>query len=489
MAKRYYPSTPKAKKTQDNATKWRDMAVKTQAPEVSIDLTNPLKFKDERVEKIHNEWAKRFADDWLNPIANVGVNNSIMQYSQFINSRLPYAECAYLANDSIINNALSKIANEILRKGGEIKIEDFEGDKSEVIKALETRLKELNFWNVLHKAIVTALTYGSGFVFIDTNTDKLDTPLYNALAFAKENKVQGLRVVEPYLCGAVEVETSNPLNKGFMKPEKWFVSGGGIIHKSRLLSVSLYDCPDMIKPLYNYGGISLCQFMKNYVMQADISRQALSDIFLRFRTIIIQSDLPKINAQEAVDRIAVVNKQRNNAGTLLLTNDEKYYETITSLTGLDKLIAQMQENIAVSARMPAVKLLGLTPSGFNATGDFDLKSYYDEIMSLQNSIIKPIIEKFLQYFAYELGFDIMPSFEFTPLSTENALNEAQINSTEAQTINTLIQGGIITQEQGFEYLQGKDIISRDEKFDDENAADFSELELDGADFGKESTEV
>ena len=482
MAKRFYPSTPKAKQAQTQG-KWGEMSVKSTAPALSIDLSSPLKFKDERVSGIHTSWAKKFSDEWLNNVANIGVNNSIMQYSQFINSRLPYAECAYLANDSIINNALSKIANEILRKGGEIKIEDFEGDKAELIKSLEKRLNELNFWQIWHKAIITALTYGSAFIFVDTNTETLESPLYTALA--KDNKITGLRVVEPYLCGAVDVETANPLNKNFMKPEKWYVSGGGIIHKSRLIMLSIYDCPDMIKPLYNYGGISLCQFMKSYVMQADISRQALSDIFLRFRTIIIQSDLPKINAQEAVDRVAVINKQRNNAGTLLLTNDEKYFETITSLSGLDKLVAQMQENIAVSARMPAVKLLGLTPSGFNATGDFDLKSYYDEIMSLQNSVIKPLLEKFLQYFANELGFNVLPTFEFTPLSTENALNEAQISSTEANTINALIQAGVITQEQGFEYLQGKGIISKDDDFSENAEADF---DFGGLEFGKETNE-
>ncbi len=467
--KRFYPSTPKAKQAN-----WGAINANTKREGISVDLSNPLHFADARVEKIHNDWAQRFADSWINNTASVGANNSIMQHSQWINSRLPYAECAYLANDSIINNALSKIANEILRKGGEIKCEDFEGDKNELIKQLETRLNSLNFWQVIHKAITTALTYGSAFVFVDTNTENLEKPLYFTPQLAQANKIQHLKVIEPYLVGAIEVNASNPLNADFMKPSKWFISGGGVVDRTRLLHITIYDCPDMLKPLYNYGGISLCQFMKDYVMQADISRQALSDIFLRFRTIIIQSDLPKINASEAVERVAVINKQRNNAGTLLLTNDEKYYETITTLTGLDKLVAQMQENIAVSARMPAVKLLGLTPSGFNATGDFDLKSYYDEIMSLQNSIIKPIVEKFLRYFACELGFDVLPTFEFTPLSTENALNEAQINSTEANTINALIQAGVITQEQGFEYLQGKDIISKDADFDESAEADFGE---------------
>ena len=479
--KRFYPSTPK--KDAD----WQSIKANTQSPSISYDLSIPTRFNDERVNAVHNEWAKSFADSWVNSTANIGANNAIVNLSQFINARLPYAECAFLANDTIINNALSKISNEILRKGGEIKIDDFNGDSTEIVKALESRLKELNFWQVLNKAIVTSLTYGGALIFVDTNTDaeNLDKPLYATATLAQNNKIQHLRVIEPYLCGAIEVNTSNPLNKDFMRPSKWFVSGGGTIDKTRLLSLAIYQAPDMLKPLYNYLGISLCQFMRDYVMSADVSRQALSDIFLRFRTIIIQSDLPKINAQNAVDRVAVINKQRNNAGTLLLTNDEKYYETITPLSGLDKLIAQMQENIAVSARMPAVKLLGLTPSGFNATGDFDLKSYYDEIMSLQNAIIKPFIDKIMRYLALEIGFDLYPSFEFEPLNSETALNEAQINSTEANTINTLIQAGVITQEQGFAYLQSKEIIPKNEKFSEDAEVDF-DLDMPSEDINGEN---
>ncbi len=456
--KHFYPST------QRKSVKWNEIS--TQEP-VVLNLENPVRFNDERVNSTYNKWFTRFNDEWVNQVANVGVGNSITQYSEWINSRLPYATCALLANDSIINNAISKYANEILRKGGKIVLNcESQENENDIIKALENRMNELNFFDKIHELIIASLTYGGAFLFIDTNTENLSDELYFSERINKENKITNLQVIEPYLIGAVNVNSSNPLNKDFMKPKEWYVSGAGVINSSRLVPLVFFECPDMIKPLYNYLGISLCQFMKNYVMTADISRQSLCDIFLRFRTIIIKSDLAKINADEAASRVKFINRERNNAGTLLLTSDEEYIESITSLQNLDKLIAQMQENIAVSARMPAVKLLGLTPSGFNATGDFDLKSYYDEIMSYQNALIKPIIEKFLRVFALEMGFDIYPKYEFENLNSENALNQAQINSTESQTISNLIQSGIITQEQGFNYLQGKQIIDKGESFDD-----------------------
>ena len=247
-----------------------------------------------------------------------------------------------------------------------------------------------------------------------------------------------------------------------MKPRKWYVSGNdGLIHNSRFLRLVFFEAPALLKPLYNFMGVSLCQFMRNYVASADIARQSLADIFLRFKTTIIRSDMVKINALEAKERALSINRQFNNLGSLLLTKDEEYLETITPLSGLDKLVAQMLENIAVSARMPAVKLLGLTPSGFNATGDFDLNSYYDEIMSLQNAIIKPLIDRVLRILSLEQGLDIYPSYEFEVLQKISEQEQTINNNGEADLVGKLLQNGIITPEQAFEYLKDKDIIKAD----------------------------
>lgn len=473
--KGFYPTKRKV-----SFNDWQSISENKQKP---FDLSAPIAFNDE-VLKTHTSWAQKFSDDWINSVANIGSGASILQHSEWLNQRLSYAECALLANDSIINNAVGKITNEILRKKGIItlSIQDKELE-NDLIAKIETRMQELDFWNVIRKAINTSLVYGGALIFIDTNSADLSLPLYDKKEILATNKIQGLKVVEPYLCGVANVNTTNPLNSDFMKPREWFVSGAGKLHKSRIETLIMFECPDMIKPLYNYLGISLCQFMKSYVMSADVARQSLNDIFLRFRTIIIKSDLAKINAEQAKERVKYINNQRNNAGTLLLTADEEYNETITTLSGLDKIVAQMQENIAVSARMPAVKLLGLTPSGFNATGDFDLASYYDEIMSIQNAIIKPLIDKLLRLICLELELDVMPSFEFDKLSSENKISEAQYNNVETQTITNLIQSGVITQEQGLDYLKGKDILDNIEfladseglDFDLENNAEFKDI--------------
>ncbi|WP_265604351.1 anti-CBASS protein Acb1 family protein, partial [Campylobacter jejuni] len=124
-------------------------------------------------------WASRFKDEWFNEIGNVNAGNSLTQYSSFLINRMPYNECAFLASDSIINNAITKYCNEILRKGGKIivDIEDKEY-QSDLVEKLEKRLQNLKFFETLKEAIATSLTYGGALIFIDVNSEDLSEPLY-----------------------------------------------------------------------------------------------------------------------------------------------------------------------------------------------------------------------------------------------------------------------------------------------------------------------
>ena len=471
MKRRFYPK-------KSNLEKFNHMV--NNSYNQGLNLEPLVNFNDENTTKIYQSWLNRFSDNWSNSLANINANNALGQYSEFILNRLSYAECAFLAGDSIINNAITKYENEIFRRGGNIIIENVENttEADAIRKQLEKKIKELDLISILGEAVRCALTFGGALIFIDVNAEDLSAPLYDKAKILSQNAIKGLRVIPPYLCGASEVETANPLNADFMKPKKWYVSGNaGVIDTSRVIPLTIFESPTLIKPLFNFFGISLTQFMKNYVASADIARQSLSDMLLRFRSEIIKSDLIKINPSEAIARAKAINKQKNNQALMLLTKDEEYIQSITPLSGLDKLIAQLQENVAVSARMPSVKLLGLTPSGFNATGDFDLASYYDEIMILQNSKIKPVIEKILDLLVKSLGWEnVLVSYEFNTLEKASDLDKAQAKNLEMDFISKAIQNGILTSEQAFMYLKEKglinDSLTYDESTELDNIADF-----------------
>lgn len=442
----------------------------------ALNLNKPYLFTDSACDLVFEKWQTSFADAWVNNVASINSNNSLMQHSEFINERMSYAECAAIATESIINNAIGKINDDIFARGGVFKIESQDIEKTSELQTLLLReFQRLGIWESLKKAVFTNLVFGGAFIFFDFDSDDLSKEFFYKPETLKENKFRGLKIVPPYLVAPQSVETANPLSPFYMNPRKWFISGSQTIDATRCEILAFFEAPDLIKPLYNFFGLPYTQFMKPYVMSADIARQSLSDLFLRFRSEAIKTDLVKVNMQDAKARANAINKMKNNLGVLLLTPDEEYIQTITPLTGLDKILAQMQENIAVSARMPAVKLLGLTPSGFNATGDYDLHSYYDFISSLQNTKIKPIIEKIARVVLMANGYDLYLEYEFELLEKESSLEKAQVENLNADFVAKNIQNGLITQEQGLEILKEKENLPNSIKYDEQDA-DLGDLE-------------
>ncbi|TLD85817.1 DUF1073 domain-containing protein [Helicobacter sp. MIT 05-5294] len=433
----FYPSKPKAK-AQQNKT----IVYASQIQDNRADLEPLTRFCDEK------EYQK-FIDSFFNTQAGINSANSVMQYSNFLLQRLSYVECSSLSTEPIINNAIGKFSNELFRKGFEIVCSN-QTQKD----YLDNRVKEIELEKILRNAIEASLIYGGCILYEDRGfQDKLDTPLYVTKEIAQRNKLKQIVCVSPFNVGASEVEMYNPLSDRYMKPNKYYINGNGNVHYTRLENLVIFNVPDLILPIFNFFGLSLCQLMKEAVRNTNTSYNALADILLRFKTDIITSDLLKINPTEAIARAQFINKSKNNLGTLLLTKDEEMQQFVTSLAGLDKVVAQLQESVAIAARMPAVKLLGLTPSGFNATGDYDLNNFYDELESMQKTILKPYIEKILRELSLEIGINEMVEVEFNSLKDVDERTEAESINLVLDSCIKGIEAGIITQEQALQIVK------------------------------------
>ena len=277
----------------------------------------------------------------------------------------------------------------------------------------------------------------------------------------KDNKLIDIRVVEPWLFAPSQVNFANPLESDYMKPKSWYVTGAGMVHNSRLLTFEFFEVTDLIKPLYNFMGISLCQLMLDKVKSADSIRQSLSDMFLRFRTTVIKTPaLMSSDKEELKQRIELINMSENNLGKLVLRDDEDLINIITPLSGYDKIQAQAYEAIAAAAGIPINKLFGQTPTGLNNNGLYDLQSFYDTIQGYQNTTILPFIEKILNILANEIDFDGNVSFEFESPMKLSALDESNQANTEADFYTKLINAGVISQDEALIELQRKGFLDK-----------------------------
>lgn len=462
---KYYPTAPKHK-IKDNIRELFNYFVQKQSDKERINLAPLVSFKDSYD---HAEWEKHFKDSWQNSYANLGTGNSLMQHSHFILQRIGYPELAKLSScDDIISNAIDILVRECLSKWGHINVElgdetlsgDAKQEKAnEIIGYLEKRLVELDFKSVLYSVCKKAFGFGGVGVYLAFKGNQELSKEVIISKETRENKLLALRVVEAWLFAPSEVNFSNPLENDYMKPKKWYVSGAGMVHNSRLLTLQFFEVADLIKPLYNFMGISLCQLMQDKVKSADSVRQSLSDMFLRFRTAIIKTPaLMSADKQELTNRIELINLSENNFGKLILRDDEEYINSITPIAGYDKIQAQAYETIAASARIPINKLFGQTPTGLNNSGAYDLQSFYDTIQGFQNTTIAPFVEKVLNIIANEIDFKGTLSFEFENPMKLSALDESQQANLEADFYTKLINAGIISQDEALMELQRKGLL-------------------------------
>ncbi len=407
---------------------------------INLSQIAPIRTFDNMPAELSNIAYRNFSS-WQNYAASVGMNNSLQQYSSHILNRLSYQECANLATDSMISKAIDVIVREIFKSGGKWEAAHLDIDNFEMV------LNSLHFYEKIALAVQRALEYGGAFIYINTDDTNLSLPLYINEKTASTNKITGLTVIEPWQAAPVQVNTFNPLKNNYMQPDLWWVLGaGGTVHKTRLIPIVFYSVPDLIKPLYNYLGLPLSFYMKNYVSNADTVRQSISDLVLRFRTKIIKTTAQKIADPQTQARVKYMNATSNNLATLLLAKDEEWIETVTSLSGMDNLLSQMYELMTASTRgIPVTKLLGLSPRGFNATGEYDENNFYDVIDGYASSVVIPAMEKVAEYIlCFKAGVLDEPKYTFNPRKQIKQKEQAEINNLKADYVSKLIMSGVVT---------------------------------------------
>ena len=136
---------------------------------------------------------------------------------------------------------------------------------------------------------------------------------------------------------------------------------------------------------------------------------------------------------------------RSNFGYQLVNKGDKITNTQYTFTGLQEVYESMCLNLCGASHYPMTKLFGRSPAGMNATGESDLKNYYDYVDTLRESKLRPVLEKLLPVMAMSAWGAVPDSMEisFPPLWTPTAKEVAEIAKAKAETIVSVFQAGLL----------------------------------------------
>jgi phage-related protein (TIGR01555 family) len=221
--------------------------------------------------------------------------------------------------------------------------------------------------------------------------------------------------------------------------------------------------PTMLKPAYAFGGVALTQMCKPYVDNWLRVRQSASDLVNAFSIMVLKTEMSDVlvggSGDELFTRIDVFNKTRDNRGTFVLDKNAEDFSNVSApIAGLDKLVAQSQEQMSSVSSIPLSVLLGITPTGLNASADGEIRIFYDSILSYLNEVVRPGLETLLDIVQLSLFGEIDDEItaEFETLWEMSDKDKADIRKSDAEAAVAYINGGVIDPEEERERLNNED---------------------------------
>lgn len=115
-----------------------------------------------------------------------------------------------------------------------------------------------------------------------------------------------------------------------------------------------------------------------------------------FKTANLTEKVSKDGGRSLRKRLQIMKRAMSIIGLIPLDATEDVGHLDASLGGIADLLDRYPYRVAASARIPMTKLYGMSPGGFNATGESDIRLYYD---SVDASLIQNQVVPFVQWLA------------------------------------------------------------------------------------------
>lgn len=320
---------------------------------------------------------------------------------------------------------------------------------------IEAELKRLNIRAAVRQMVVHDQAFGGAHAYIKLKDDEAvrDMPLLLKPYAVRRGSFQGLRVVEPYWVTPNDYNSIDPTKENFYKPSSWWLLGTEA-HATRLFTIVSRPVADMLKPAYSFRGVSMTQLAIPYVDNWLRTRQSVSDTVKQFSVSGVLTDLQQSllpGAGTSLDmRAQLLNLYRDNRNLLLLDKStEEFFQINTPLSGLDALQAQSQEQMGAVSHMPLVKLLGITPSGLNASSDGEIRVWYDYVHGYQDASLTPLMQVVLQLVQLSLFGEVDPdiTWQWEKLHEATEVEQAEIERAQMETDRGYIEAGVVRPDQ------------------------------------------
>lgn len=366
------------------------------------------------------------------------------------NSFIGYQACAILAQNWLIDKCCTIPAKDAVRKGYKLTRNDGEAIDPKVLDEIRALDRKFKVKRNMVEYIRFSRVFGIRICLFLVNNDD---PKYYEKPFdiesVKPGTYRGMVQIDPYwLAPELSFEdAADVVNQHFYDPTFWVMSGLRV-HRSHLAMIIPDEVADVLKPTYFYGGIPLTQKIWQRVYAAEQCANEAPQLLLTKRATTINIDLTAAAAdpEKFNSMMQGFVNTRNNFGVNAIGLDDTMQQLDTSLTDVDQVIKGQYELVACEADVPITRLMGTSPSGLNATGDYESETYREMLETIQEEQLDPLLQKhyacLLKSELSDLGdIELIPVWE--PLDSPGEKEVAEIQEIKSRTGQNLVNSGAI----------------------------------------------
>lgn len=419
----------------------------------------------------------------------------------------------------IIGKSIDIPAEDMTRAG----IDIVTNKGAEKIQELKVQMSRLKIWYSLCKLLKWGKLYGGACGVLQISGQDPATPL--DLETVGEDSFKGIVVYDRWQLYPVlsEVIDSGPdmglpkyydivLGMNLNDPghdfsgEQKTATGRVRVHHSRCIRAIGHELPFYQAITEMMWGESVVERMWDRLIEYDDLVAATGGLVNRaqLRTVGIDGFREVLAvggpAQEAlISQFEYMRQFQSNEGITLLDKLDMFASNSYSFGGLSDVWREFKQEMGGGFDIPLVRLFGQTPGGLNATGDSDLRLYYDGINSKQEFDLRNPVEMILKCMWRSMYGKSVPKdlvFTFTPLWQLSAKEKADLAKATVDTVVEAHQeGGLSTATMMKEFKQlahstGVFTHMTEEEIEDaENEEPPAMGELPGVSEKKESKEI
>lgn len=373
---------------------------------------------------------------------------------------LGYQICSMLSQNWLISKCCLMPAEDCTRNGYEVTVNDGQEIDTDILD----EIRKLDVEYDLNKNLIQFVQMGRIFgIRIAMFRVESSDPDYYLKPFNPDGvtpgSYKGISQIDPYwITPQLDAEAAgNPASIHFYEPTWWNIAGK-LVHRTHLVIMRTEEVPDILKPTYVYGGIPIPQKIVERVYAAERTANEAPMLALTKRTDVLKTDTTQATANEPetssgslgfAARIMEWVFNRDNYGIKVIGLDEEMEQFDTSLTDLDAVIMTQYQLVAAAANVPATKLLGTQPKGFNTTGEYEEANYHEYLESIQTHALTALLDR---HHLLLIRSRISPEFNvpvfntavtWKPLDAMTAKEQAELNKMKAETGQILMTSGAI----------------------------------------------